>query len=125
MTDTTSKAEKAVANPLPQGGDHDRVAMLSLKADGTPDQVNPEFIGDPEQTKAATTAQFVQQAVSAADVIARGTGDAVATTADSGPSAGASPQEQSLQDAHDSAAASATAAAEAAVAALTPDSKGK
>lgn len=40
------------------------------------------------------------------------------------PPTGRSPQEQSLQDAHDSAAASATAAAEAAVAALTPDGKG-
>lgn len=33
-------------------GAHDRVAMLSLKADGTPDQRNPEIIGAPEPEKA-------------------------------------------------------------------------
>ena len=46
---------------------HDRVAMLSLKADGTPDQTAPEIIGDREWAVAAAKEQFAQQAVSAAD----------------------------------------------------------
>jgi len=41
--------------------------MLSLKADGTPDQLAPEIIGDKEFAQAATREQFKQQAVSAAD----------------------------------------------------------
>ena len=128
MTDTdkaTAKpaAEKA-ANVVP-AGDHDRVAMLSLNADGTPNQTpGVEFIGDPEQTLAATKEQFVQQAVSAADTIARGNDGAVASTDDSGPSAGPDPQEEALKSAHESAAKAAEAAAEAAVATLAPGSKG-
>jgi hypothetical protein len=59
-------------NPAVKGGDHDRVAMLSLKADGSPDQTAPEFIGDKDAAIAATTEQFRQQAVSAADIEARG-----------------------------------------------------
>jgi hypothetical protein len=61
---TTSKANTAVKHE----GDHDRVAMLSLNADGTPDQHNPEIIGDVETAKAAAREQFKQQAVSAVDV---------------------------------------------------------
>lgn len=56
------------ANPVPDHGDHDRVQMLSLKADGTPDQHNPEIIGDEDTAIAAAKEQFKQQAVSAADV---------------------------------------------------------
>lgn len=56
------------ANPVPNEGDHDRVQMLSLKADGTPDQHNPEIIGDKEAAVAAAKVQFAQQAVSAVDV---------------------------------------------------------
>jgi hypothetical protein len=61
-TDTT-----AANTAVPNEGDHDRVAMLSLRADGTPDQHNPEFIGDKETAIAATKEQFAQQAVSAVD----------------------------------------------------------
>lgn len=61
--DTTTAGNTAV----PEHGDHDRVQMLSLRADGTPDQHNPEIIGDPEFAKAAAGEQFRQQAVSAAD----------------------------------------------------------
>jgi hypothetical protein len=53
---------------VPHEGDHDRVGMLSLRADGTPDQHNPEIIGDKDAALAATTEQFKQQAVSAVDV---------------------------------------------------------
>lgn len=52
----------------PTRGDHDRVQMLSLRADGTPDQHSPELIGDKDTTLAATREQFRQQAVSAVDV---------------------------------------------------------
>lgn len=70
---TTEKANTAV----PHQGDHDRVQMLSLKADGTPDQHNPEIIGDKDAAIAATKEQFKQQAVSAADVAATGGGTTV------------------------------------------------
>lgn len=46
---------------------HDRVVMLSLKADGTPDQLNPEIVGDKEFAVEAAKRQFAEQAVSAAD----------------------------------------------------------
>ena len=46
---------------------HDRVVMLSLRADGTPDQINPEIIGDKEVAKEAAKRQFAEQAVSSAD----------------------------------------------------------
>jgi hypothetical protein len=56
-------------NVVPNGGDHDRVQMLSLRADGTPDQTpDVELIGDPDATKSATREQFAQQAVAAVDV---------------------------------------------------------
>ena len=62
----TSK-DKA-ANTAVQGeGDHDRVVMLSLKADGTPDQHNPEIIGRKEFAVEAAKEQFAQQAVAAVD----------------------------------------------------------
>lgn len=57
---------------VPHEGDHDRVVMLSLKADGTPDQHNPEVIGDRDFVKAAAKRQFAEQAVSAVDVTERG-----------------------------------------------------
>lgn len=63
---TTSAAGNTA---VPHQGDHDRVQMLSLRADGTPDQHNPEIIGDPEVAKAAAREQFAQQAVSAADQV--------------------------------------------------------
>lgn len=55
------------ANEVPHDGDHDRVQMLSLRANGTPDQHNPEIIGDQETAVKAAQEQFKQQAVSAAD----------------------------------------------------------
>lgn len=52
-------------------GAHDRVAMLSLRADGTPDQLRPEIIGDKGFALAATKRQFAEQAVSAKDAADR------------------------------------------------------
>lgn len=60
------KSDKPV-NPLVDEGDHDRVVMLSLKADGSPDQHNPEIIGDKEAALEAAKVQFAQQAVAAVD----------------------------------------------------------
>lgn len=97
---------------VPHGGDHDRVAMLSLRADGTPDQHNPEFIGDKDATLAATTEQFRQQAVSAADVDLRG----AASTDDSGVQ---DPSIAELEKAHEAAAKSAETAAKKAVDSLS------
>ncbi|ODA69518.1 hypothetical protein [Streptomyces sp. AVP053U2] len=55
-----------------QHGDHDRIVMASRRADGSMDQVNPEFIGDKETAIAAAKEQLAVQAVSAVDVAARG-----------------------------------------------------
>lgn len=46
---------------------HDRVVGLSLRSDGTPDQVNPEIIGDKEAAVEAAKKQFAEFAVSAVD----------------------------------------------------------
>lgn len=66
-TDTSTKKDGA-NTAVPHEGDHDRVQMLSLRADGTPDQHNPEIIGDKGVALEAAREQFRQQAVSAADV---------------------------------------------------------
>ncbi|GAB6902491.1 hypothetical protein [Kineosporia succinea] len=61
-----AKANTAV--PTPAHGDHDRVQMLSLRADGTPDQTAGfEIIGDREVALEQAREQFAQQAVSAVD----------------------------------------------------------
>ena len=41
------KKTEPIEAPDPErtDGDHDRVAMLSVRADGTPDQIDPELIG--------------------------------------------------------------------------------
>ena len=70
MAESKKTADVAANEKLPEGGDHDRVSMLSLRADGTPDQHNPEIIGDKDVAVAAAKEQFAQQAVSAADVAA-------------------------------------------------------
>ena len=54
-------------NPKSAEGTQDRVAMLSLKSDGTPDQTNPVVIGDKEAAVAAAKRQFAEQAVSSVD----------------------------------------------------------
>jgi hypothetical protein len=116
---------------VPHQGDHDRVQMLSLRADGTPDQHNPEIIGDPEHAKALAREQFAQQAVSAADV--RGHSVPMMTvTNDDGTTeerpASEAPQDPAIQDAvdeHEKVAEAARKAADAAVDALTKDDSDK
>lgn len=67
MAETKTDKSASPVNPLVEGGDHDRVAMLSLKADGTPDQTDPEIIGDKDRAVEAAKEQFAQQAVAAVD----------------------------------------------------------
>lgn len=42
---TSKNTDKDTATAAP-AGERDRVAMVSLRADGTPDQHNPELVGD-------------------------------------------------------------------------------
>ncbi len=58
---------QAKAKAASASGDHDRVAMLSLRADGSHDQLNPEIVGGVDFAREAARRQFVEQAVSAAD----------------------------------------------------------
>lgn len=96
---------------VPHEGDHDRVQMLSLRADGTPDQHNPEIIGDKDAAIAAASEQFKQQAVSAADVAPTG-GGTVVEDAPQDPAIEAKVKE------HDKVAAAAEKAAESVVSQL-------
>jgi hypothetical protein len=108
-------AENQGNTAVPQHGDRDRVAMLSLKADGTPDQHNPEIVGEREFALAATKEQFKQQAVSAVDQEKRaelfGTGAGVEQLEQD-------PKIAELQSAHADAEKAAESAAESTVGAL-------
>jgi hypothetical protein len=103
---------------VPAHGDRDRVAMLSLKADGTPDQHNPEIVGKKEFAEDATREQFRQQAVSAVDQAKRpelfGTGSAAEELSQD-------PKIEELQDAHKAAEKAAEKAADSTVKALFVD----
>jgi hypothetical protein len=101
---------------VPEHGDRDRVAMLSLKADGTPDQHNPEIIGDKEFALEATREQFRQQAVSAVDQAERKVASTGAEVLEQ------DPQIAALQQAHQDAEARAETAADATVEALFRES---
>lgn len=96
---------------VPNSGDHDRVVMLSLKTDGTPDQHNPEIIGDKEFAVAAAKRQFAEQAVSAADVAARGASAGAGTVED----APQDPSVSDLQKEHEKAQSAGEKAAEKAI----------
>lgn len=107
-------AEAKGNTAVPQG-DRDRVAMLSLKADGTPDQTNPQMIGERDFALAATKEQFRQQAVSAVDQAERAEAPAAAGEVTQDPAI------EALKAAHDAAASSAEKAAESTVNALFTD----
>jgi hypothetical protein len=117
MTATKSD-DQEVVNTAVKGGDHDRVAMLSLNVDGSPDQHDPEIIGDKDWAEKATAEQFRQQAVSAADVRERAElakegklgGAETSTTED--------PSVEQLKKAHDNAAKGAESSAKKVVNAL-------
>jgi hypothetical protein len=111
------------AVPAPEHGDHDRVQMLSLRADGTPDQIAPEMIGDKDAALAATTEQFKQQAVSAVDFRAHSTPMMLDGEGNEVPASEA-PQDPSIaeaQDKHEEVAKAAESAAEYTVNALFKD----
>lgn len=129
----TTKATDAKGNTAVPETPHDKVAMLSLRADGTPDQSNPEIVGDPETAKAAAREQFKQQAVSAADQIhATSVPMMTVATDDKGGTeerpASEAPQDPSIQerkDEHEKVAEAAEKAADAMVDALAKDTKAK
>ena len=100
---------------VPQHGDRDRVAMLSLRADGTPDQHNPEIIGNKQFALDATREQFRQQAVSAVDQRERATGPLSAGSAEQ---LEQDPAIAELTGKHEAAEQAATSAADATVEAL-------
>lgn len=120
-TGGTTKGNTAV----PAKGPHDRVQMLSLNADGTPNQTpGVEIIGDPEFAKQAAREQFAQQAVSAADQANAPTGDTmvVGNDGETAPAADA-PQDPSIkerQDEHEKLQEAAHKAADAMVDSLSP-----
>ena len=95
-------------------GDHDRVAMLSLKADGTPDQsAGVEIIGNREFAETATREQFRQQAASAAQA-----GADQSAGGDLPPQDVEDPEIQARKDRNEEAVKAADAAADATVAEL-------
>ena len=96
-----------------QHGDHDRIVMASRRADGSMDQVDPEFIGDKETAIAAAEEQLAVQAASAVDVAARGVsaGPAGDGTRSSEPDA----EVKALKEAQDKAVEDAKAKAKAEV----------
>lgn len=116
MAEASSTSKTAGNTAVPNQGDHDRVVMLSLKADGTPDQHNPEIIGDVEFATEAAKRQFAEQAVSARDVELRGV-----SSVDEGDGLGEDPTVKKLTEAHEAAQKAAEAAAEKAVKALSKD----
>lgn len=116
MAESSAKREAVVNTAVPDHGEHDRVAMLSLHPDGSPAQHNPEIIGNKEFALAAAKRQFAEQAVSAADSRERtvaapaGVEDAVQD-----------PAVAALQDKHEAARAAGESAAEKAVGKLFRD----
>lgn len=81
-TNSGVDAEKAVVST----GSHDRVQMVSISKDGTPDQTSDfEIVGDKDAALAATKEQFAQIAVSRVDAEKRAE-LGLASTADTEPS---------------------------------------
>jgi hypothetical protein len=91
-------------------GDHDRIVMASRRADGSMDQIRPEFIGDKDVAIAAAKQQLAEQAASAVDIAARGVTSEAAEdgTGSSEPDA----EIKALKDAQDEAVKTAEAQAE-------------
>lgn len=89
-------------------GDHDRIVMASRRADGSMDQIDPEFIGDKDVAIAAAKEQLATQAASAVDVAARGVSD----RQDEEGAAEPDPDIKALKNAQEAAAKTAEAQAE-------------
>jgi hypothetical protein len=110
MTDPTPTKGAAPGAP-------DRVAMLSIAKDGTPDQHDPHFL-DEDFAREATRKQFTERAVSVIDETKRpelgltlGGGSAEETKLD--------PPIEELRKAHEAAAKDAEGAADALAKSLT------
>ena len=84
---------------------HDRIALPSVAKDGSLDQLDPEFIGDPEFTKEAVREQFKQNAVSAVD-------DANRAAAEDDTEVSQDPSIEAAQKEHEKAAKKAESAAD-------------
>ncbi|MFF9898497.1 hypothetical protein [Streptomyces longispororuber] len=91
-------------------GDHDRIVMASRRADGSMDQIDPEFIGDKDVAIAAAKEQLATQAASAVDVAARGVSDRQGE--DGTGAAEPDPDVKALKDAQEAAVKRAQAQAE-------------
>lgn len=111
-TEKTTAASTATPAATAAGTDHDRVVALSVNADGTLDQTNPEIIGDKDAALDATKRQFAEIAVAAVDAERRPE-LGLAGPADTGPSPDA--KIDALKADHEKAAASAEKTAEALV----------
>lgn len=104
----TGVLQNAPSASAAEHGDHDRIVMASRKADGSMDQIAPEFIGDKDIAIAAAKQQLAEQAVSAVDVAARGAIVTPEGTGSSEPDA----EVQALKDAQDEAVKAAESQAE-------------
>lgn len=110
---------------VPAHGDRDRIQLPSLRADGSLDQHNPEFIDASDFTKDAVREQYRQQAVSAADVQIRGASSVPMMIVDGkevpASEAPQDPSIQKMQDEHQKVADAAAKAADVTVDALASD----
>lgn len=111
----TTKDNETANTAVAKHADHDRVVMLSLKADGTPSENNPEIIGNPAFALDAAKRQFAEQAVSGVDVEERGVESPHGTVVKDAPQ---DPSIKRLQDKHEAATKAAHTAAEKVVKAL-------
>lgn len=107
----TKNTATATAKPVIETGDHDRVVSLSIAKDGTPDQNNPEIIGDKDAAIAAAKRQFAEIAVSAVDAEKRAELGLAGTAAEDTSDA----RIDALKAEHDKAAKAAESKAEAVV----------
>jgi hypothetical protein len=102
---------------VPANADVDRVEMLSLRKDGSPDQTpGVVMIGDEDTVRAQAREQFQQQAVSAVDQKLRAEQVARGATGEDAPTQDVQdPVIAELEEAHEAAAGAAVKAADATV----------
>ncbi|MFD9211595.1 hypothetical protein ACFVY9_00465 [Streptomyces sp. NPDC059544] len=108
-TESTVLQAKPTARAA-EHGDHDRIVMASRRADGSMDQIAPEFIGDKDVALAAAKEQLAVQAASAVDTAARGVTSGVAEDGTGGSEP--DPDVKALQEAQEEAVKAAEARAE-------------
>lgn len=103
----TESAVKKTEKEATSSGDfdHDRVVMLSRRADGSYDQNNPEIIGDKDVAVKAAERQLTEMKVSATDVALRGAveGEGVLDAGETAGEAKPDPIVQAIVEAHEKA----------------------